>query len=254
MGEIEEEREELGEKREEIGVLERAGLNKNEARVYLALLEIGESTAWNIAKKSKVHRTNVYDALEGLIKKGLVAHIIKEKTKFFKASSPLNLLNIERERELAIKKIIPLLLARQRIKEEKQEVYIHEGARAFIQILYHFLDYKEPILVYGAPKEAYEILKPKITHFHKERIKRKIVMKHIYNFDATERIKQLKKMMYTPVRRMPELYNSQVSTNICGEEVAFVFFGSSMKTVWIKDKEIANAYKKYFELLWKNAR
>ena len=57
------------------------GLSKNEAKVYLALLDLGSATAGKIAEKSKVHRTNVYDALERLIEKGVVTYIFKKDIK-----------------------------------------------------------------------------------------------------------------------------------------------------------------------------
>lgn len=63
-----------------------------------------------------------------------------------------------------------------------------------------FLKYNEPILVYGIPKEAPEKMKTFIPHFHNRRIPQKIVMKHIYNHNAQERIKYLNTLPYTEAR------------------------------------------------------
>ena len=79
-------------------------------------------------------------------------------------------------------------------------------------------------------------------------------MKHIYNSTAYERIAVLKKMPYTKIRILPALYDSEVATNVCGDEVMFVLFKPPLKVMLIKDKDMAQAYKKYFEILWKDAK
>ena len=71
-----------------INQLEKIGLNKKQAEVYLACLEIGFSTAQNIAQKTTIKRTTVYDILEHLIKQNLVTQTIKGKKRFYVAEDP----------------------------------------------------------------------------------------------------------------------------------------------------------------------
>jgi|GEM_PF-1243449 len=54
------------------------GLTEYQARVYLALLKLGKTTAGEIPSESKVPRTRIYSTLKGLHEKGLV-EIIPEK-------------------------------------------------------------------------------------------------------------------------------------------------------------------------------
>ena len=54
-------------------MLKETGLTDSEARIYLALLELGPSLAGKISRKTGIHRRNVYDITERLIKKGLIA-------------------------------------------------------------------------------------------------------------------------------------------------------------------------------------
>ena len=151
--------------------------------------------------------------------------------------------------------IVPSIKAMQQqaFAKQKSDFNAYKGVGAFVNILFHFLEFREPILVYGAPKKAYELLKFRIDLFHKERIKRKIPMKHIYNFEAAERIKQISQMPFTYAKRLPQLFDSNVSTNICGDEVIFVVWNPPIKVMQIKDKDMAMAYKKYFNILWKNS-
>ena len=46
--------------------LEQIGLDPKEAKVYLAMLELGETTVARIAQKSKIKRTTAYDLVDSL--------------------------------------------------------------------------------------------------------------------------------------------------------------------------------------------
>lgn len=234
--------------------LEGIGLSRNESKVFLALLDLGSSTAGKVAEKSQLHRTNVYDALERLIEKGLVAYVLKKGTKFFEATDPENLMKIIKEKEDNLREIMPeLLLSRKFAK--KTEVHIYEGVLAARRVFMGLLDYGEPILVFGVPKEAPKVLKPHfLEQFHKQRIEKKIIEKVIYNEDAVPRIQELKKTPLLEVKKLPKEFNSPMSTNICGEEVFLELFRENPLTIQIKSKDIADMYKKYFEILWNNAK
>jgi len=231
-------------------ILEQVGFSRNEAKVYLALLELGSSTAGDISKKSKVHRTNVYDALEGLGKKGAVAHFSKNDIKYFEAVDPESLLNLLHEKELALESIMPQLKLTHQFVSLKTDAYVYEGVKSVKAILDKFLEKKEPIFVYGIPKEALPKMQSFIVHYHKKRIAAKIAMNHIYNDDAMQRIEYLNSLPYTEARHLPKEFNSPVSTNICGDEVVLVVWQDPVFAIQIKNKEMANSYKKYFEILW----
>ena len=59
-------------------VLQKLGIAGNEAKIYLILLRSGVSSAGDITKKSGIHRSNVYDALERLKEKGLINFVMKK--------------------------------------------------------------------------------------------------------------------------------------------------------------------------------
>ena len=68
--------------------LGKLGFNQSEAKIYLALLDIGEAQAGQISKKTQINRTTVYDSIERLIGKGLVTFVIQANKKAFQAVSP----------------------------------------------------------------------------------------------------------------------------------------------------------------------
>jgi len=236
-------------------VLVEAGLSKNEAKVYLALLDLGSATAGKIADKSRVHRTNVYDALERLIEKGIVTYIYKKDTKYYQATEPENLLNLIREKELHLTQILPELQLSTKMAKTKPRAEICEGMPAFKLACYDLLKYNKTLYMIGIPKEVPHHVRNWIDNFHKERAKRKIDFIHIYNHGAQERIKYLNKLPYTKARALPEKYDSPVSIISCGEEVFIVMWDvKPLLFIRVHNPNFTKSFNKWFNLMWKLAK
>ena len=69
-------------------LLKQFNLTDNEIKVYLSLLELGSALVGDITKKTGIHRRNVYDCIERLVKKGLVGYVSNNNRKFFRATEP----------------------------------------------------------------------------------------------------------------------------------------------------------------------
>ena len=235
-------------------VLESIGLNKNEILVYLDLIRIGKSSAGDISKRTKIHRSNIYDILEKLLKKGIVDQIIENERKVFYPKEPGDLLNYLKQKEDELKKIIPEIENIQNKPKEERKVSITEGLNSVKNIILNFLDSKKPIDAYGTPKEAVEILGGFILEFHKLRIKKKIPMRHIFGADSLKRVRELNEMEYTKARYFPSSYSSKISTNICCDKVVLILWDIPVSAIVIENKQVAETYKNYFEILWESAK
>jgi len=234
--------------------LESIGLHKNEILVYFDLIKVGHSSAHEISHRTKIHRPNVYDILDKLIKKGIVTQSIENNVKVFYPVSPKNLINYIRQKEYDLKKIIPEIEKIHSSPPEKRRVTMSEGIRAFRIILNNLLEKEQDIFVYGIPKGVVDIVGGFINQFHKERVEKKINMYHIYNEDAQERIKYLNDMDYTKARFLPSAYDTKIMTLICGNVVLLTFWDEPIFTIIIENQAIADTYKKYFNILWDEAR
>ena len=69
-----------------------------------------------------------------------------------------------------------------------------------------------------------------------------------------ERVKELNKLKNTEAKVLPKEFTSNSSTNIYGDKVSIIMWGSSPFGILIKSKEIAEAQKKHFNLLWAIAK
>ncbi|MGB2791347.1 MAG: helix-turn-helix domain-containing protein, partial [Candidatus Moraniibacteriota bacterium] len=71
--------------------LQEIGLQEKEARVYIAMLELGRATAQDIAKKADVNRATTYFVMENLMKKGLASAVDEGTKQYFLPEDPSQL-------------------------------------------------------------------------------------------------------------------------------------------------------------------
>ena len=244
----------MQENEEVIRVLESIGLNKNEIIIYLDLIEVGESSAGDISKRTKIHRSNVYDTIKKLIEKGIVRELIKDNRRVFFPIAPKDILNYFKQKEYDLQKIIPEIEKIHSKPEEKNKVMVFEGIQAIRAAIDGLLELNKPIFTYGIPKEVLDILGGFIHDFHKRRIAKKIPIRHIYNRDASKRIKEQKQMKYTEARYLPYLYDTKIDTTICGNKVILWMWEPPFTVITIENEPIAKTYQSYFEILWRKAK
>jgi sugar-specific transcriptional regulator TrmB len=237
-------------------VLKEIGLHENEISVYLALLELDEALASELAQKTKLNRTLVYHLLDRLIGKGLASYFIKNNTKFFRASDPNKLLDFLKDRENKIVGIIPELLSIRRPKLEKPKVEVYEGKEGIKTIL--------NMLVRDKPKEWLDLTAGTthlvIPHFldawEKQRIKAGIKARMIVDSgsEAIKRAKELARLSKTEIRYFPRGGTSPSRIWIWNNKVAIALVTEDYPLcVLIENKEIAARFKGFFEWLWKLA-
>lgn len=231
--------------------LQELGLTNNEAKIYLALLELGSSIAGKISRKTGIHRRTIYDALERLTEKGLVSYIVKNNRKYFEASDPKQLLTLIEEKKESINTILPKLEQTYNIKKQKQETLFFKGKQGLKSIFEDQLKERKEILIFGASPNAYQILKYYFKWYDKDRVKKKIKVKII--FDSTARNK-IKNIPNAEIKFLPRNYATPAATNIYGNKVAIINWSGNPLAILINQKEIAQSYKNYFNILWKVAK
>ncbi len=92
-------------------VLEQQGFSPQEARVYLANLELGAVPVSMIARKLGENRVTVYSTIQGLVKKQLIFEVNKNKVMHYTALSPQKLLEKSQEKTSNLEAVMSTLLA-----------------------------------------------------------------------------------------------------------------------------------------------
>jgi predicted transcriptional regulator len=110
-----------------IPLLENIGLNEKEAKVYLALLQLGKATAYSVSAKSGLKKPTTYVILQQLIEKGFAHNIPRAKKQEFTAEAPEECLAIAKEKIKLAEKGLPELLAIKKEKRTKTNVSYFEN-------------------------------------------------------------------------------------------------------------------------------
>jgi sugar-specific transcriptional regulator TrmB len=243
-------------------LLEEIGLTKGEMTVYLTLLKLGETTTGKIIEEAQISSGKIYEILDKLIKKGLVSFIVKEKTKYFAASSPNRILEYMHEKEKNLKqkeeeiqKELPFLLELQKSHKKDHETSLFKGIKGMQTAIFEALESlnsNEEVLAMGiisSKKEQYNLL---WQRWHAERIKRKIICKSIFSDKNTDYYKSFKCMKFTEVRGLEGITPSAI--DIIGSKVLIFTYKEEPSCLVIDNEEIAESFKAFFENLWKVAK
>ena len=233
---------------EALSVLVDFGLTKTESLVYLTLLKHNSLTAYRVSKESQLYKANTYDALDTLLQKQIVTKSVVNGKTFFVAVPPEQLITQLELKKEKLQNILPTI--ERSFEEESEDIQVFQGVASFMNILYDLLKYDRSIYVFDIPKTVPEIVRFHIDKFHISRLKKKIKMYHIYDYDAGKRISYLNKMRYTYAKQGLEHRHSIVSTLVCGDVTLIINWSKNLKVVRILDKDVSVAYERQFKLLW----
>ena len=230
------------------------GLSPIEASSYIAILTNGPISAGKVARLNHQFRANVYQAIERLKAKGFVSESQGKKSKLYESLSPEHLLEDLSKKKRELEKTLPLLRKMKSTSIRTTSMRIIEGEQGWRNLLNEFIEIGEERIVYGIPKEANQ-LEDFFKEYHKKRAKKKLMLRHLFNFDARERLKVTNKLPYTESKYLPKESDQPVSTSICGSIIAITVYNkNNITTLVIDNQDIAKAYKNYFEFLWKIAK
>jgi len=244
-------------------LIEKAGLSAGEAKVYLALAELGVSSIGPIVAKSGVSASKVYKILDRLIKKGLVSSIIKEKVKEFKIESPNNLIEYleNKEKEIALikeelNKNISYLFEKVKLSENKSNCTVYEGFKGLKSVFNQSLNElkKRDLMYVSGITESTEEIRNYFIHYYKNQAKIRFKIKAI--FDETAKYKaEERKNRFTEFKFMPKGIITP-ATFVIYKNKTVIEVGNPhyILTILIINKEISESFIQQFNLLWKLAK
>lgn len=137
-------------------LLVNAGLNGQESRAYLALLELGSSTIKPIAEKAGLKRTSIYNFINRLVELGLVTRTVVNGRSHYAAVSPVRLLEIQKHRLSDLEAGLPLMLALFDKSPKKPRVSYFEGPAQVANIVMEETRCAKEALYIWPGKEALE--------------------------------------------------------------------------------------------------
>ncbi len=246
--------------------LKKLNLTEKEARVYLALLELGPSTPYKIAKRSQLKRPTAYVIAEELVEKGLIIQMTGEKQKMYIARSPESYIEDVEKRISEAKKIIPELSALQRKQSDKPNVLYFEGVEGMKKAYeYRLKDFKNKEIV-GFFARA-DNLDERLTHevfipWNEAKITNNIKVRgytvddHKLGKDYSRFLtgKDAKGKGLIRAKFLPDtLYSADCSVESFEWGVRICIMKSKQALI-IESYELAKALREIFELLWEKTK
>lgn len=238
--------------------LQDAGLNETEAKIYLASLELGQTSVSRIAKKAGIKRTTVYLSLENLMQKGLLSAIKKDGKAQYYAEDPRNLERIMAEKKQRISNLMPELLAFTNLIDRKPETRYFEGEDGIKEVLIDALVKadREILMMYS---ESY------MTDFDEnffseyyipERIKRKISARAL--LPDNEEMRALAETNEKSLRQSrmisSDLFKIKIEVMLYGKDNMSIISYKEKFALIIESPAIHESFRSIFETMWAGAK
>jgi len=241
----------------DISILEDLGLTRAEIKVYMALLELGSSSAGKVLEKSNLQNSVVHRALNSLIEKGLISYILEGKKKIYQATDPENFHDFIEDKKKKFDEILPELKEKQKFSKVNTFGEIFKGKRGINQMYLTLLNSKgkEYNTFGGGSQVTYDVMgETWWKNLHVKRIAKKIPCRQVFDETIKKFGNELNKKKLTKIRFLPKEHAQLQETVIIGEFVGIAIFTENPYGILIKDKAVAEGYRKQFELLWRLAK
>ncbi len=234
--------------------LNNLGLNDKEGKIYISLLELGQTTAYKIAEKAGLKRPTVYVVLDELRMKGLVLKIPHAKKQLWSAKSPEEFFGEAEERLSIAKRALPELLAMTSGDKKPKTLYF-EGIKGVKETLAYGVTKfpeKEIIGFYAHTGDASEELIKVFWEWNEEVKKANIKVRGIVpEHMSLEEFRMTDKEYGREMRTVPQaMYDANISIDMGKDFVRLLDF-KNLQGVIIENPDIARTMKQIFEMVWK---
>lgn len=226
------------------------GFTPNQTDVYLALIQTGQTKVGPLIKITDFHRNIVYRALEDLKLRRLVSKIEKRGVAYYSPNDPEPILFETKQLEIlandAVKEIKSLH------KQSCSEAIVLQGRQGILDLMDIMLQEGEDVYLIGAQFQLPGFL----TKEEVARYKKLLLLKKIRHYALIQpSIKNIPfQELVDKIRVLPKILpTSPLVIWIFGKAVAHVLWEEPQTIFLIKNKKIADGYRDYFKLLWKQS-
>jgi predicted transcriptional regulator len=233
-------------------ILEDIGLTNAEIKVYLALLELGTSTAGPILEKSGLQNSVVHMTLNKLIEKGFVSFIKEGRRNHYQAANPRHITAYIDQKKKRFESILPELLLKQQTAKSKPEIITFRGIKGIRELLYELLEAggKEHH-TFGSSKESLMMGGAFWMSYHKKRAANGIKAKLLFNESLKEwcDVNIYPKATYKFTKTGFEPLTETIMRN---DKIGLILWTEKPLGVLIHNKVAAQSYNKFWEMMWNN--
>jgi len=244
-----------------IAELTQLGLTDEEAKVFLACLEVNGGPVSVIARKAGVHRVSCYHTLENLLEKRLLSQYNRNGVKCFAPEPPEKLEALALERAKLAKKLLPELRSLISSSGFKPKIRFYEGRDGVERVFTESLEAEGEILGYTNLKAVTEFFPQFFKVYTHDRLKKGIKTRYL-SPNTVETVHVIDPFL-------PKKYDSNLIEILLVNKEQFPFenevliFGNTVGIVSLNPNELlgllvesptfAQTMKAVFDLAWLGA-
>lgn len=245
--------------------LQKLGLNEHEAKVYLAALSLGPSSARSLADITKIKRPTVYLALENLAKQGLIYETKNSKT-LFTAEKPQKLEKLTKrmrrqtiDAEILLESLLPILNKVPKQYAEEPQTSFYSGINGIKNVLlevsattnsWHFFGSTTQVLKNISPSDMREILEEG-SKFRTQKNRSKI---YFITDSGIHSVKGFEDRVtpWREIKILPGTINASSGFIIYEDKLVILNFSKNPFATVIKSKDVVEVVKVMYQLIWKS--
>ncbi|MDI6733984.1 MAG: helix-turn-helix domain-containing protein [Patescibacteria group bacterium] len=232
-------------------ILKQFGLNQKEASVYLAVLELGQSSVQKIARKAGIARSTTYEILESLKNKALVYSLQKHNVLNYGTEEPKKLSDFAKERAKLLEHALPEFTALYGKAKTRPTVRFYQGKEGARIMLEEILKEAKELKAFSSADDLFTVLDEVFPEFVKKRIKAKIPIKVILRESPKARERQrLGPQELREVRIIPVKYEYHGLTFMWKNKIAMFSLKADLVMVLIESEELAQMQSAMFNVIW----
>ena len=236
------------------------GLNEKEAKVYLASLELGQSTVQSIAVKAGINRATTYFIIDGLMQRGLVTSFNKGKKQYFFAADPERLIEILEKEKAQIEskkenlqKLLPQLRSLNNKQGGRPLVRYYEGKEGVTSMVDEVLKAASGTVYMAYSVDAINDVfdRKDVERWRDIRVERGVQMKVMYTYKEGE----LKNIPNSENTKIPvDKFPITCDIAVYGNKVRIASLDKRLVGIIIEDEEIAKSMESILRLALESAK
>lgn len=240
------------------GLLQQAGLNDSEVKIYRRLLEYGELTPPKLSTITGLTRQNTYAALKTLAKKDLIEPLSRRKKLTYQLKNPNNLLEMV-DKQISDSKIVqkslkanmPELLSMFSLKSGKPGITYFDGMESAKNIYLDGLRTKpQEVLVFSSIHDE-QRWGDFLFSYLKRKAQNGTVTRIISSTKPTAQRSESDKQLLMQRKYIPDsIFHLDTEIAIASNQVSFITFEKVVKGFVITSDEVAQTMRTIFEALW----
>lgn len=239
-----------------IKLLENTGFTEKEAKVYLALLELGKGDVSDIAKVSGLKRSIIYVILEGLVKRGYASELPNMKINTYQAADPSIILNQLKITTRNFSEMITFLQTLHNKGKKRPKITYHETKEGIWNIYQEMNQSKEALFI--SSYEKISRIFPGVIEEWINLYKRGIIplkAKHLvannpFDLDVMKNFSRINQ----EVRYLPEIKEFNMDFTIFKNKMAIASLEDEPFIVVIESESLVNSLRPIFEIAWKSGK